>query len=303
VLRPFRAIICSLRPTPMSTPGIARTTLLTLVTLTAFAGNSVLCRLALRTDAIDPISFTALRLASGAVVLLPFSRSWGARRAEGAEGSWDARAAAALFVYALAFSLAYVSLDAGTGALLLFGLVQVTMIASGLRGGERPGALRVVGIVLATLGVVLLVLPGVTAPDPGGALLMSAAGVSWGYYSLLGRGVRAPTTATARNFLLAGAVGVLLPLCCPSSRAITGTGALLAVASGALTSGLGYVLWYMALRGHSATSAAVVQLAVPVLAAAGGVLLLDERPGARLYGAGALTLGGIALAVLARRRS
>lgn len=281
----------------MAPPGLQRTFLLTLLTLLAFAGNSILCRMALQAEAIDPASFTALRLASGALVLLPFLRRG---VAAGARTPFDPRAAAALFVYAIGFSLAYVSLDAGTGALLLFGLVQVTMIGAGLHQGERLTPLRVVGILGAVTGVVLLVLPGVSAPDPTGALLMGTAGVAWGVYSLLGRGVPVPTAATARNFMLAAPAGLVALLFGLSSLEITLEGALLAVASGAITSGLGYVLWYAALAGHSATSAAVVQLAVPVIAAIGGWALLGEELTARLAGAGSLTLGGVALAVLAR---
>lgn len=260
----------------------------------AFAGNSILCRMALRGEAIDAISFTALRLASGALVLLPFLRG-------GRYGRWRARAAVALFAYALGFSLAYVSIDAGTGALLLFGCVQVTMIGAGLREGERPTPLGAFGIAVATVGVVLLVAPGVTAPDPAGAALMAFAGVAWGVYSLLGRGVTAPTVSTANNFLLAAPLGFAALALNASRASFTATGALLAVASGAITSGLGYVLWYAALRGHSATSAAVVQLSVPVLAAVGGVVLLGETTTWRLAGSGALTLGGVALAVLSAR--
>ena len=281
----------------MNRPGLARTAALTVLTLSAFAANSILCRKALLTEAIDPVSFTALRLGSGAVVLLPFLRS----RAD-APAVWSPRAAAALLAYAIAFSLAYVSLDAGTGALLLFGLVQVTMIGSGLRRGERLGGLGTVGFLAAASGVVWLVLPGVSAPNARGAILMSIAGIAWGGYSLLGRGLQAPTRATARNFALAAPGGLLLLVPFASSIAITTNGALLAVTSGAVTSGLGYVVWYTALRGHSATSAAIVQLAVPVLAALGGVAFLGEQPTTRLVGAGALTLGGVAVALMARRR-
>lgn len=283
-----------------SAPGIVRTTALTVAALVAFAGNSILCRLALRPgaggqSAIDPVGFTALRLASGALVLLPVLVRGAGRR-------WSPAAAAALLTYALAFSLAYVSLDAGTGALLLFGLVQVTMIAAGLSAGERPSPLRTAGIAAAVLGVVLLVAPGISAPDPAGAVLMAVGGVAWGVYSLLGRGVADPTAATAANFALAAPAALLVLAARLEASAVTARGALLAVASGALTSGLGYAVWYRALRGHSATSAAVVQLAVPVLAAAGGVALLGEEPTPRLAGAGGLTLAGVALAVLARRR-
>ena len=276
-----------------------RTVLLTAATLIAFAANSILCRLALRGEATDPLSFTALRLASGALVLLPFLRV----PAGAAPSRWSPASAVALFAYALGFSLAYVWLDAGTGALLLFGAVQVTMIGAGLRAGERPTALRALGILAAIVGVVVLVAPGVSAPEPIGAALMAGAGVAWGIYSLLGRGVPAPTRATARNFLLAAPLGLLALLARPSTLSVTTEGALLAVTSGAVTSGLGYVVWYAALRGHSATSAAVVQLSVPVLAALGGVAFLSEEATPRLFAAGALTLGGVLVAVLARRRA
>lgn len=279
----------------MPRPPVVRTALLTGLALLAFAGNSLLCRLALSRGAIDPLSFTALRLASGALALLPFLGAPGPR-------PWNPRAALALFAYALGFSLAYVSIDAGTGALLLFGLVQITMIGVGIAQGERPTLLRGAGIAAASAGVIWLVAPGARAPDPRGALLMAGAGVAWGLYSLLGRGVTGPRAATACNFVLAAPLALALLALNPSRPSLTTYGALLAVASGAITSGLGYVLWYAALRGHSATSAAVVQLAVPMLAAAGGVVLLGEPPTGRLAGSAALTLGGVALAVAGPRR-
>lgn len=266
------------------------TAALTVITLVAFAGNSLLCRAALRGGAVDPVSFTALRLVSGALVLLPLVHRPGA--------PWNPRAALALAGYAIAFSLAYLSLDAGVGALLLFGSVHVTMFTVGLRRGERFGARQRLGMALAVAGLLALLLPGASAPHPGGAALMVAAGVGWGAYSLFGRGAAAPTVATARNFLLAAPLALLvLPL---GGLEVTGEGALLAVLSGSVTSGLGYVLWYAALRGLNATRAAVVQLAVPVLASAGGVVLLGESASPRLVIAGTVTLGGVALAVLAR---
>jgi drug/metabolite transporter (DMT)-like permease len=279
-------------PTPR---GAAATAALTALALLAFAANSVLCRLALRGGEIGPLTFTALRLCSGALVLLPFLR------ARGEPERWSARAALALALYALGFSLAYLWLDAGVGALLLFGAVQCTMLGAGLAGGERPTPLRALGIALACAGLVVLVRPGSAAPAPAGALLMLAAGVAWGAYSLAGRGARVPTRATARNFLLAAPLGLAAWACVPEAQA-SARGVALAVLSGALTSGLGYVLWYAALRGHSAVSAAVVQLLVPLLAAAAGVLALGESASPRLFAAAALSLGGVALAVLAPRR-
>lgn len=271
----------------------------TLVVLVAFAGNSLLCRLALIEERIDPVSFTALRLLSGSLVLLPFVLR--GRRAQVARPlEW--RPALALFVYALGFSLAYVSLPAGTGALLLFGTVQATMIGAGWLAGERPTPLRALGILLALVGLVVLVLPGVGAPDLPGTLWMVAAGAGWGSYSLLGRGVADATRSTGRAFLLAAPFAALAVLALPVELRVEGEGAALAAASGALTSGLGYALWYRTLRHHTATSAAIVQLAVPVIASAGGSLLLNESITPRLVGAGALTLGGVALALVAGSR-
>lgn len=273
-------------------PGIARTALLTGLALTAFAGNSILCRLALVERAIDPVGFTALRIGSGALALLPLVGLRGRTDAR-----WQPVPALALFGYAIAFSLAYVTLDTGTGALLLFGFVQVTMLAAGWARGERPALTQMLGLVAALAGMGWLVAPGVTAPDPLGALLMAGAGIAWGIYSLLGRGAGAPATTTARNFLLAAPLGLASLLIAADRISISPRGAALAVASGAATSGLGYVLWYAALGGHTRISAAVVQLAVPVLAALGGVALLAEEPTWRLAGSSLLTLGGVGLAL------
>jgi len=284
---------CSL---PMSQQGLSRTVVLTLLTLVAFAGNSLLCRMALAGAEIDPVSFTAIRLATGALVLAPFLK------APDDDARWSLVGGFSLFVYALTFSLAYVTLDAGVGALLLFGAVQVTMLGVGFWRGERLEPWGLAGLAVAITGFLVQVLPSATAPEPWGALFMAAAGLSWGVYSLAGRGVAFPRTATARNFLLAAPaalVCLVLPL---GERVFELRGVLLAIVSGAITSGLGYVLWYAALRGHGRTSAALVQLAVPVLAAGAGVLLLDEKLTPRLMLAAALTLGGIALAITAGNR-
>jgi drug/metabolite transporter (DMT)-like permease len=278
-------------------PSRRRTLLLTAVTLVAFAGNSLLCRAALAEELIDPYSFTALRLGSGALVLYLLSRkAVPAARAT----AWDKRAGLALLVYALCFSAAYVTLDAGTGALLLFGMVQVTMIGAGLAKGERLGAVQALGFLAALAGVVWLVLPGVSAPDPFGALLMCAAGIGWGAYSLAGRGAQSPTIANARSFLLAAPAAALLLLPLSSELTLQPEGALLACIAGAGTSGIGYVIWYAALRGLSATSGAIVQLAVPLIAALGGITLLGESLSTRFVTASALTLGGIAVAILGK---
>ena len=274
----------------------ARGALLTCAALLAFAGNSLLCRLALAGRAIDPASFTAIRVASGAAVLALVGRPFRAAPAGGAP--WRPAAAGALFAYALCFSLAYVTLDAGVGALLLFGAVQVSMLGAGLARGERLTLRQAGGLLAAVAGLLVLVRPGLSAPDPAAAALMILAGLAWGVYSLLGRGVADPVRATAHNFLLATPAAAVALAACAARLDASPRGALLAAASGALTSGLGYVAWYAALRHHTATSAAVVQLAVPVLAALGGVALLGERPTARLFAAAVLTLGGVALAVV-----
>ncbi len=277
---------------------LSRLILLTVLAMTAFAANSVLCRLALKHSAIDPASFTAIRLVSGALMLWLLIRC--RHGSNQVSGNWTS--AFALFVYAAAFSFAYVTLAAGAGALLLFGAVQATMILAGLRGGERFTLRQGCGLVLALAGLIAMMLPGLSAPPLSGALLMLAAGIAWGGYSLRGRGVLDPAAATAGNFLRAApmalALGaVLLPWLRADAR-----GALLAMLSGALASGLGYVLWYAALRGLNATRAATVQLSVPVIAALGGVMFLGEPITLRLSLASGAILGGIAL-VLSGRRS
>ena len=267
----------------------------------AFAGNSILCRLALRQEAIDPWSFTSIRLASGALLLLLFLRVTKQASTPPRPKTWKPIAATALFTYVLTFSLAYVSLDAGTGSLLLFGTVQITMVIAGLYSGERPTPLNVVGMLTAASGVAWLVWPGVTAPDPTSAALMVIAGIAWGSYSLLGRGATQPTATTARNFALATPIAMLALACSSQQLSITTNGAWLAIASGAITSGLGYAFWYMALPSHSATRAAALQLTVPLIAALGGVTFLDEAASTRLLAAASLTIGGVAAATLSRR--
>ncbi|MCA8947971.1 MAG: DMT family transporter [Planctomycetes bacterium] len=275
----------------------------TVLALLAFAANSLLCRVALAPPAIDPWSFAGLRLGSGALVLalLVRQRARVGSSSPGRAAVW--RRAGWLLLYALPFSLAYVALDAGTGALLLFGSVQLTMLGLGILRGERPRPIEWLAIAGAAAGVVYLVLPGVTAPDPLGAALMVAAGVGWGLYSLAGRHAGEPVAATAAAFSRAALVA--LPCAAIafglSRSAITARGALLALLSGAVTSGLGYVVWYAALRSLTATRAALVQLAVPPLAVLGGVLFLGERLTTRLLIASVVILSSIALGVLARR--
>jgi drug/metabolite transporter (DMT)-like permease len=276
-----------------------RTAALTAAALTGFAANSLLCRAALASDAIDAATFAAVRLLAGAGTLLALVRALGprssARAPEDREGSWAS--ALALFAYAAAFSLAYVRIAAGAGALLLFGAVQVTMLAGAVRGGDRLRATQWVGTVVAMAGVVALVRPGLAAPDPLGAALMLLAGVAWGLYSLRARGVRDPLRATAANFARAVPPALLLVLAAAPFLRANGRGVLLAALSGALASGVGYTLWYAALPALGSARASVVQLAVPLLAAVGGVMLLGEALTGRLLLAAAAIVGGIALAV------
>lgn len=275
-----------------------RLLLLTACAMLAFAGNSLLCRLALKGGHADPAAFTLIRIASGAAALWFMLRL---RRVGRIGGSWAS--ALALFVYAIAFSFAYMDLGAGTGALLLFGAVQASMLVLGIMRGERPGPVQGIGLALAVAGLVYLVLPGLAAPSPEGAVLMAAAGVAWGLYSLRGRRAGDPVAATAGNFLRAVPLAILATLLTVSRLEMDALGWTLALASGVLTSGLGYVIWYAALKGLSATRAAIVQLSVPVIAALGGVLLLAEPLTARLAIASCVILGGVALAILGRQRT
>lgn len=270
-----------------------RTAALTAASLVCFAANSLLCRAALRPGLADPATFTAVRLASGAVALaLVLALARRARPSGGTAGS-----ALALFVYAAAFSLAYVRIGAGVGALLLFGAVQVTMVGWAALRGRRPSRVQAVGIALALAGLGWLSLPGATAPDPLGAALMVAAGAAWGAYSLRGRGAGDPLATTAHNFVLALPLALGLAAATHLARGLAATvpGLALAIASGALASGGGYTLWYAVVPALGATRAAALQLAVPVLAGLGATAFLGERPSARVAGAAVAILAGIAL--------
>lgn len=271
----------------------------TAAALVAFAANSVLCRLALGRSAIDAASFSTIRLASGALTLLLLSRArrGGTLRVRGTWGS-----AALLFLYAVPFSFAYISLSAGTGALILFGSVQATMLLAALGSGERPHPLHWVGLTLALAGLVVLVLPGLRAPSPAGAALMTLAGISWGVYSLRGRGPAGPLLETTGNFIRALPPVLVVSLLRARHLHVSAPGVAAALTSGALASGVGYVLWYAALKELSAARAAAVQLPVPLLAAAGGVLFLAESVSPRLVAATILILGGVALALAGRER-
>ena len=278
----------------------ALTAFLTAAAMAAFAANSLLCRAALAPGHADAASFTSLRLASGALVLALLARAR-VQQPPAARLAWGS--ALALFAYAILFSLAYLRIPAGTGALLLFAAVQLTMVGAGLRAGERPRALEWTGLAVSLGGLLWLGLPGLARPDLVGSALMLGAGVAWGAYSLRGRRTGDPIAANAASFARA------VPMALAASAAfalrdaphLTFGGAALAIASGAITSGLGYALWYAAIAGLSATRAAIVQLSVPPLAALFGVLALGESLSLRLTGASVLILGGIGLAVAARR--
>lgn len=273
--------------------------LLTTITLIAFAANSLLTRMALGTGALDAASFVLIRLGSGAVMLLLLFTYSQQRLTVKVRGRWSA--AVMLFVYALAFSFAYLQLDTGVGALLLFGTVQITMILLGLRQGEQPHFLEWLGMLAALAGLVYLVLPGLAAPPLLGSGLMASAGIAWGVYSLLGKTSKHPIENTAANFLRAVPLAVGVSLVALTQLNWSTRGVLLAIASGAITSGLGYALWYTALKGLSATQAAIVQLIVPVLAAIGGIIFLEEVFSFRLGIASFLILGGIAIALVGRK--
>jgi drug/metabolite transporter (DMT)-like permease len=271
---------------------------LTFLAMIAFAGNSLLCRLALKDSGIDAASFTTVRIVSGALALWLIVRIRDGTAAK--EGNWPS--ALALFAYAAAFSYAYISLTAGTGALLLFGAVQATMIGYAIWSGERLRPLQVAGIIFALGGLLGLLLPGLSAPPLLGAALMLAAGIAWGIYSLRGRGAGDPLRVTAGNFLRSVPFAAALSLATISSASLDGWGFLYAVISGALASGVGYAIWYSALPALSASTAATVQLVVPVLAALGGILFLGEQLTMRFVLASVAILGGIALVILVRVR-
>jgi drug/metabolite transporter (DMT)-like permease len=281
---------------------VLRTITFTLLALVAFASNSLLARFSLGTGAIDAATFTAIRLLAGAAVLVALvrirDRSWATLRGGGALGPIS------LFVYAVPFSLAYVRIGAAVGALVLFGVVQLTMVGYGLASGERPSLRTWAGLALATGGLVLLTAPAATRPerpDPFGVALMAVAGAAWAVYTLAGRWSREPVATNARNFLWSSPLALLVVLAAPGPIVASSRGVFLALVSGGVTSGLGYVLWYRALPRLSVTQAAVAQVGVPVIAAAGGVALLGEPLSLRLILAGAAVLGGIGL-LLARRR-
>lgn len=270
----------------------------TFFALTAFAFNSILCRMALREGEIDAAGFTTVRLAAGAITLALISASMGNVRNALRSGRWAS--AFFLFAYAICFSFAYLGLTAGMGALILFGSVQMTMIAASVARGERPRWTEVAGVAVAFVGLIYLFLPGLAAPPLISSLLMAGAGAAWGFYTLRGKGSSDPLAETTGNFVRSVPMILIAAIPFLSGAHISARGALLAVLSGSLASGVGYSVWYAALRHHTATRAAVLQLSVPVIAAAGGIIILSEPPTIRLAGASVLILGGILLAIFAR---
>lgn len=274
-----------------------KTLLLTLVALLAFAGNSVLCRLALNQGAIDAASFTAIRLCSGAAVLLLLVLLKNRKSLpQLKQGSW--LSGLSLFIYATAFSYAYMSLDTGTGALILFAAVQLTMIITELVGGRRLSIVEWLGFGLAFIGLLVLLLPGAAAPSLTGFGLMALSGMAWAYYTLAGRGSSDALMDTSKNFLRALPFVVVLAIFALADLNFSNYGVLLAIASGAITSGLGYAIWYSALAGLTISQAAVIQLTVPIIAAGGGVLFANELITMNLLIASCLVLGGVLLVIL-----
>lgn len=276
-----------------------KTIIFTAMALVAFAANSVLCRMALGDGSIDAAGFTVIRLLSGVIVLLAIATIRNHNTSLSVKGSWVS--ACMLFLYAVTFSFAYISLDTGTGALILFGAVQITMILASILSGYRLHAAEWVGVILAFAGFVYLILPGVTAPSTSGFVLMSAAGIAWGIYTVRGHASRYPLLDTAWNFARTIPLLILLLVFTIKSFHISTEGALLAVLSGGIASGVGYAIWYNALGGLTTTQAAAVQLAVPVIAALAGVVMLSEAVTLRLAISAAMILGGILMVVLGKR--
>lgn len=272
----------------------------TIFALVCFAFNSILCRLALKSDEIDAPSFTVIRLVSGALVLLIIFSFFGKKDAPKRQGNWVS--AFFLFAYAICFSFAYLGLTTATGALILFGSVQLTMIIFALVKGERPRVLEWLGLIFAFGGLVYLVFPGLESPPVLNSILMASAGISWGFYSLRGRASTDPLADTAGNFLRSVPFVVLAALPFFAQIHLSAKGVLLAILSGAIASGIGYSVWYAALRFHTAARAAVLQLAVPAIAALGGVVFLAESVSMRLILASGLILGGIGLVIFGKKK-
>ena len=277
---------------------IVKSLILTTLALIAFAANSVLCRMALGENTIDASSFTVIRLLSGVLVLLAIVKITHSKKSLSSTGSW--LAGMMLFLYAITFSFAYMTLETGSGALILFGSVQITMIFLSLFSGNRLHLSEWIGLSIAFIGFVYLVLPGVTAPSITGFILMSVAGIAWGIYTLKGRGSDDPILDTSSNFLRTLPFVILLAITAVNTAEYSIEGIVFAVLSGGIASGIGYTIWYSALGGLSVTQAAVVQLSVPVIAALGGVIFVSETLTRRLTLSALMILGGILLVVLGR---
>lgn len=277
---------------------VAKTLVFTILAMIAFAANSVLCRLALGNNTIDASSFTILRLLSGTLVLMTIIGLKYNKKRTTSKGSWIA--SSMLFLYAITFSFAYITLDTGTGALIMFGSVQITILLLSFITGTRLHLSEWTGVAIAFTGFVYLVLPGVTSPSLAGFILMTIAGFAWGIYTLKGQGSDAPLMDTSYNFLRTMPFVIILTIIALQNVSFTPEGIILAVLSGGIASGIGYMIWYVALGGLSSTQAAVVQLSVPVLAAMGGVIFMSEAVTLRLTISSLLILGGILLVVLGR---
>jgi drug/metabolite transporter (DMT)-like permease len=274
------------------------TILSTILAMIAFAANSVLCRLALGENSIDAAGFTSIRLISGALVLYIILIAGSKNNKTNSKGSW--LSALMLFIYAAAFSFAYISLDTGTGALILFGAVQLSMVIISLFSDHRMHLSEWLGMIISFSGFVFLVLPGVSAPSLSGFILMSLAGIAWGIYTLRGRETSDPKSDTTYNFLRTLPFIIVFVIITSDNLSLSSRGVWLAVLSGGITSGIGYVIWYMALRGLSTTIAAVVQLSVPLIAAIGGVMFVSEEISVRLILSTILILGGIFIVIFSR---
>lgn len=283
-----------------NTTSNSKTIIYTVLALMAFAGNSLICRIALKESAIEPAMFTNIRLISGAIFLILLVRLSKKSGQVKSKGSWVS--GAMLFLYAAAFSYAYVSLDTGTGALILFGVVQITMITFSLFSGYKMSYVEWLGVFLALTGFLYLMLPGAKAPSLSGFILMTVSGIGWGYYSLRGKNSKNPLHDTAYNFLKAIPFLLLLLYLLLLENNYTTQGILLALFSGIVTSGLGYIIWYAALKGLSHIQASVVQLFVPILAAIGGVIFVNEVVSYRLLVASVMVLGGILLLIIKRNK-
>ncbi len=268
--------------------------------LVAFALNSILCRFALGSEAIDAASFTTIRLVSGAITLLLISSIFSKKEAKTKGGNWFS--AFFLFAYAVCFSFAYLNLTTATGALILFGFVQLTMIIFALVSGERPRPLEWLGLIIAFGGLIYLLFPGLSAPPLFSSFLMATAGIGWGFYTLRGKSSANPLADTTGNFVRSVPLVLLVSVGFIPNINLSGKGIIPAILSGAIASGIGYAMWYAALKYHTATRAAILQLSVPILAAVGGVIISAETITAHLFLSGVFILGGIFLTISGRKK-